>query len=205
MQSGSNTEGSSESDGDDAAQPDNSDGGSSDKENVNPVGGKTNQASKVRPDPKDPKVPPRAKADRLLLDPKLIDWVVNELKHNNPLTRPFHDILSHANRKKVLYLPSTSPHLASPLAITQVLGETDEWAARHSQSLYEVVSQHDNGAREAKLAALARSTAARMKHTAFTTDEFIVSTSESFSRALEEYGDDIDSELPIDTNKRRKV
>jgi|SRR6266446_2503749 len=84
----------------------------------------------------------RAISERNDLDAKLLSWL--EEAHATDhwrVVRPIYHILSHAQRKKVVWAPPKS--IKSPGDITTLLGESPDWAEEWSFKIFEVIQTYN--------------------------------------------------------------
>lgn len=117
----------------------------------------------------------RLKDERRPFDLQLIEWIKNEMKFNNPYNRPFQDILSHRKRKILVRIHREDPRLQSAATIVTALDESQDWAARHGESLYTFICKYNSG--EAAIAAVKKD-----PHSAFASDGFAITTLESYTK-----------------------
>lgn len=82
----------------------------------------------------------RPKADRIILDNKIIEWLKGETTQD-PISRPYYHILSD-NQKKTL-IRIASKDLQSSSTITEALEETEEWGTQWAGKLFRLIFEHD--------------------------------------------------------------
>jgi hypothetical protein len=82
----------------------------------------------------------RPKADRIILDNKIIEWLKAETTQD-PIGRPYYHILSD-NQKKTL-VRIASKDLQSSSTITEALEETEEWGTEWAGKLFRLILEHD--------------------------------------------------------------
>jgi hypothetical protein len=82
----------------------------------------------------------RPKADRIVLDNKIIEWSKDETTHD-PISRPYYHILSDNQKKRLVRIASKD--LQSSSTITEALEETDEWGTQWAGKLFRLIFEHD--------------------------------------------------------------
>jgi len=84
----------------------------------------------------------RAISEHNDLDAKLLSWLQEEHAADHwRAVRPIYHILSHAQRKKVVWVPPKS--IKSPGDITTLLGESPDWAEEWSFKIFQVIQAYD--------------------------------------------------------------
>ena len=100
----------------------------------------------------------RPKADRIILDNKIIEWLKGETSQDS-ISRPYYHILSD-NQKKTL-VRIASKDLQSSSTITKALEETEEWGTQWAGKLFRLIFEHDMATKEAASKTRAQTTRAR--------------------------------------------
>ncbi|KDR79157.1 hypothetical protein GALMADRAFT_63303 [Galerina marginata CBS 339.88] len=91
----------------------------------------------------------RPKADRIILDNKIIEWLKSEIEQD-PIGRPYYHILSDDQKKTLVRI--SSKDLQSSSTITNALDETEEWATQWASKLFVLIFEHDLATKEASKA-----------------------------------------------------
>ena len=100
----------------------------------------------------------RPKADRTLLDNKIIEWLKGEITQD-PISRPYYHILSDDQKKTLVRIASKD--LRSSSTITEALEETEEWGTQWAGKLYRLIFEHDMATKAAASKARAQNARAR--------------------------------------------
>lgn len=98
----------------------------------------------------------RPKADRIILDNKIIEWLKAETTQD-PISRPYYHILSDDQKKTLVRIAAKD--LQSSSTIREALGETEEWGTQWAGKLFRLISEHDMATKAAASTARARKTA----------------------------------------------
>jgi hypothetical protein len=105
---------------------------------------------------------PRPKADRIILDNKIINWLKGEIAQD-PLNRPYYHILSDDQRKTLVRI--SSKDLQSSSTITEALEETEEWGTQWAGKLFCLIFEHDMATKAAVSKVRAHTARARKAET----------------------------------------
>ncbi|KAF8815607.1 hypothetical protein BYT27DRAFT_7248986 [Phlegmacium glaucopus] len=82
----------------------------------------------------------RPKADRIILNNKIIEWSKGETTQD-PIGRPYYHILSDNQKKKLIQIASKD--LQSSSTIMEALEETEEWGTQWGGKLFCLILKHD--------------------------------------------------------------
>lgn len=117
----------------------------------------------------------RPKADRIILDNKIIEWLKDQTAQD-PIGRPYYHILSDVQKKTLVRIASKD--LQSSTIITKALDETEEWEAQWASKLFCLIFEHNVAAKTA--ATKAKAQAAKTRKAATFGSGFVNSTPETY-------------------------
>jgi hypothetical protein len=117
----------------------------------------------------------RPKADRIILDSKIIEWLKGETTQD-PISRPYYHILSDDQKKKLVRIASKD--LQSSSTITEALEETEEWGTQWAHKLFRLIFEHDMATKAA--ASKVRAQTARARKAATSGSVFINATPDTY-------------------------
>ena len=119
----------------------------------------------------------RPKADRIILDNKIIEWLKAEIAQDY-LGRPYYYILSDNQKRTLVRIASKDLH--SSTTITEALEETEEWGRQWAGKLFDLMVEHDMATKALAAASKAKAQVAKARKAATLSSGFIISTPDTY-------------------------
>jgi len=88
----------------------------------------------------------RPKADQIILDNKIIEWLKGKTTQD-AISCPYYHILSDDQKKTLVWIASKD--LQSLSTITEALEETEEWGTQWAGKLFHLIFEHNMATKEA--------------------------------------------------------